>query len=118
MIHRDRMDGKLARAIDLALRDLRDLDLERRGGGALFMSDALGELRLPKCHQPVDEAARARRTEDLLRPVAALMPARGHKLEQVHDVIGVEMGQEYRVECAAARARGHQALGRARSAVN
>src|SRR5207237_7087042 len=90
----------------------------RRRRGPLLVGDALLELGAPEREQPVDETPRARRTEDSLCPVAALMPARDDELEEIDDVIGMKMGQENGVERRARGAGGDQPLRRAGAAVD
>src|SRR5262249_42154946 len=98
--------------------DLGDIDLERRRRWPELMGDALLELGTPERHQSLDEPPRALGPIDPLRPIAALMPARDHQLEEIDDMVGMQMREQDRVEGRAAAAGGDQPLGGARAHVD
>ena len=56
--------------------------------------------------------------EDPLRAVAALVPARDDQLVEVDQMVGMEVGQQQRIERRAGGAGADQALGHARAAVD
>ena len=77
------VEDRLGRVAGL---DFLDLDIKGGGRGPLLMGDALLQLALPHRHGAVDEGAGAGRADDPLGPVAALVPARHHQLEEVDQV--------------------------------
>ena len=82
------------------------------------MGDALVELGPPQGHQAVDEGLGSRRADHPLGPVAALVPARHHKLEEIDQVVAVQVGQQQGVDVAARKPGGEQPLGHPRSAID
>ena len=80
--------------------------VERRRAGAFLMGDALLEFRLPQLQQSIDIALGALRPVHILRPVAALMPARNDELKQIDDMVGMKMGEKDGVDIGAAAAGG------------
>ncbi len=118
MLDIDGAHGEVAGAIDLAGFDFLYFRAERGGRGAQFMGGALLELRLRQLEEPIDIALGAFRPEDILRPIAALMPARYDELEEVDDMIGMEVGEEDRVDLGAVAAGSIEAFRRARAAIH
>ncbi len=110
MVDGDGPHAKIAGGEYFARGDFRDVDFQGARRRPLFMRDALLKLRLPQRQQPIDEALGADRPEHALRPVAALMPARDHQLEQIDDVVGMQMREQHGVEIAARGTGGDQAL--------
>ncbi len=82
------------------------------------MGDTLVEITSPHRHGAVDKGAGAGWADYPLRPIAALVPARHHELEEVDQMVAVQMGQHQGIDVAPGQPGLDQPVGDAGAAVD
>ena len=114
----DRLDGQAGQLQQRPFLVLHHLGGETGGVRPPLMRHPQRALVLPQFQQAVDEGARALRPVDPLRHLAVLVPARDDQLVQVDQMVGMQVGQQHRVQAAARAAGADQPLGDPRAAVD